>query len=297
MLSFDSPRIMKVTQGIFRVLTFVMLIPLMLLTAACDSDDESADNTDETGYTLRVTVNATRQDLAFVTRTTFNETTCKLAFSAGDRLFVSGYDESEGGAGYFAGMLEMVSPGVFSGTITLENAYSGTADNLFTASETEAMLVPVGSESYEYLTYKKHEGYDDYVAVYYKNSFALTKAAAVEQLSLETAEYSSGTGFELKPQNAILNFTVTGLTAGVAAEVEITNVYGEFFDIVRSVTPDASGTATFAMGIFGATGSWDLDEFILKVNGIELDYLPDDDRRLYAGNIYNVTASANNAGQ
>ena len=59
------------------------------------------------------------------TRATYNESTKKLEFSAGDKLFVKGPDET---AGQFAGTLEWQSGGTFSGTIYTQNEYSGTAD-------------------------------------------------------------------------------------------------------------------------------------------------------------------------
>ena len=127
------------TKNIFKALALAMLMPAMLLTTACSNEDDFVNNTANTentinkGYALPVTVNVTREGDA-ATRATYNESTRKLGFSTGDKLLVRGNDNSVGGAARFAGMLEWQSGGTFSGTIYTENSYSGTADALFTAA-------------------------------------------------------------------------------------------------------------------------------------------------------------------
>ena len=88
------------TKNIFKTLAFAMMMPAMLLTTACSSEDELAnnkniDNTEAAinkGFSLPVTVNVTRQGDSDM-RATFNDETKKLSFSAGDQLFVGGnYD-------------------------------------------------------------------------------------------------------------------------------------------------------------------------------------------------------------
>ena len=114
----------------------MMLIALstMLLTTACSSEDDALNNTANTentinkGYALPVTVNVTREGDAG-TRATYNESTRKLEFSTGDKLFVEGV-HIEAEANRFAGTLTWQSGGTFSGTIYTQNPYPGTADEL-----------------------------------------------------------------------------------------------------------------------------------------------------------------------
>lgn len=126
---------------IFKTLAFAML-----LFTACSREVIN----DENGFPLSATVNVTRQGNEAATKATYNDGTKKLSFSTGDKLFVEGEDKRAGGAGKFAGALDWVSGGTFSGTISTQNAYSGTADALFTAA---AASVPaecrtVGEDDY-----------------------------------------------------------------------------------------------------------------------------------------------------
>ena len=281
------------TKNIFKALALAMLIPAMLLTTACSSDDSIVNNepTAKKGYPLQVTVNVTRQGDA-ATRAAYNESTKKLSFSSGDQLFVSGHDSSDGGAGHFAGALDYVdgSDGTFSGTITVENSsYSGDADALFTAAQASdyvrAILLPNGYGVYDYLYIDQNDGYNADVIPYAPNRvFALTKKLAVEQFIYEMANsYSSGTGFALSPLNAILNFTITGLTANKKVNVAL----GGALTIDKDVTTDGSGNATFAVGIYGGT---DLNTLTLTVGGNAIT-LGTTNKTLEAGHIYNITRS------
>ena len=283
------------TKNIFKALALAMMIPAMLLTTACSSDDSIVNNepTAKKGYPLQVTVNVTRQGDA-ATRATYNESTKKLSFSSDDQLFVNGYDRSDGGAGQFAGALDYVdgSDGTFSGTITLQNSsYSGDADALFTAAQASndvhATLLPNGYGVYDYLYIYPNNGYNADVIPYAPNrAFALTKKLAVEQFSYEyTNTYSSGTGFALSPHNAILNFTITGLTANKKVDVALDGA----LTIEKEVTTDGSGNATFAVGIFGGT---DLNMLTLTVDNTPVT-LTTSSKTLAAGHIYNITRSAN----
>ena len=287
-----------ITKNIFKALALAMMIPAMMLTTACSSDDSIVNNepTAKKGYPLQVTVNVTRQGDA-ATRAAYNESTKKLSFSSDDQLFVNGYDRSDGGAGQFAGALDYVdgSDGTFSGTITLQNSsYSGDADALFTAAQASndvhATLLPNGYGVYDYLYIYPNNGYNADVIPYDKRAFALTKKLAVEQFSYEyTNTYSSGTGFALSPHNAILNFTITGLSANATVNVALKGPGGSLYDITGSVTTDGSGNATFAVGIFGGT---DLKDLSLTVGGNAIT-LSTSSKMLEAGHIYNITRSAN----
>lgn len=116
------------------------------------------------------------------------------------------------------------------------------------------------------------------------NAFATTKALAVEQFSREEAN-SYSNGFSLSPQNAILNFTISGLPASTAVDVSL-DYNSHWTYIAGPVTTDASGTATFAVGV-GGTPQY-IDSYTLTVGGNVIT-LPH--KTPEAGHIYNITRS------
>ncbi len=276
------------TKNIFKTLALAMLMPTMLLTTACSSEDDLVNNTagestaSTKGYALPVTVNVTRQGDEGTTRATYNESTRTLSFSAGDKLFVAGEHFA---VGSFAGTLDYDAvSGKFSGTIYTESEYTGTAEELLSsaADDAEALLIPAGYKSYEYFEL------DDEItpnAGYYQNktnAFALTKAAAVEQFSFELAEtYSSG--FTLSPQNAIVSFTISGLTA--SKEVAVSFDTYSCGVISKSVTTSAEGVATFAIGL---DADIPLENCTLTVDGNNIA-MPT--KTVEAGHIYNISRS------
>ena len=268
----------------------MMLIALstMLLTTACSNEDDIANTSNITnkGYALPVTVNVTRGGDA-TTRATYNDGNKTLAFSTGDKLFVSGTHTT---AGQFAGELTWQSGGTFTGTITLENNISITADDLLTAATSvDATLLPSGYDS-NFLSIDDKgtsDKYDDEIIVTKTKSFvasATAKATGVEQLSLEQAfMYSSG--FALTPQNAILNFTISGLSAG-AKNVTLKVYDGDAYSVRGSVTPNASGVATFALGVPNSTSIRNAtDNLTVGSSKFALPY----GTALTAGKIYNIT--------
>ena len=279
------------TKNIFKALAFAILMPAMLLTTACGKETVNDENTDGKGFALPVTVNATREG-DDATKATYNESTRKLEFSAGDKLLVRGNDNSDGGAGRFAGLLDYDSEkGNFSGTIYTQNSYSGTADELFTAAKANwvgAALFPNGYESYEFLS-TTSSGYNTSYSMSYNKAIAATKVAAVEQFSLETAKtYSSG--FALSPENAIFIFTITGLTDG---EKAVTLKDGTRTMFTGSVTP-TSGTATFALGAMIKNYMdvpVNLKNVTLTIGGTDIT-ITSTNKNLEAGKIYNITRSA-----
>ena len=237
------------TKNILKTLALAML-----LATACNKNEIANDeNADKKGFALPVTVNVTRE--GDDTKATFNESTRKLEFSAGDKLFVSG---SATGAGKFAGALDYVpATGKFSGTIYTQNDYDGTADALFSAAwSVRANLLPAGYDSYNFLSINNNNpdvAYDDVVSGSIANAFVASETAkktGVEQLSWEQA-YTYSSGFALAPANAVLNFTISGLEAGEKAVTLITKYSGMDYDqtMSGSVTPNASGVATFAIGV------------------------------------------------
>ena len=285
------------TKNIFKALALAMLMPAMVLTTACSNDDdvvnnENTENTIKKGSTLPVTINVTRQGDNATTRAVYNESTKKLEFSAGDQLFVQGLVGTEPPFKKFAGLLEWQSGGTFSGTVYYEDAgYTGTADDLLKGADwVDAYLMPDGYDKKGYLTigYRDDENkqeYDRYLD-WGGNPFAETKAEAVEQFSLEHAD-SYFDGFALSPENAILNFTINGLTPSTSVDVTLEEQY--CLDITGAVTTDGSGTATFAM----AKNSEDLSKCTLTVGG-NVIALPV--KETEPGHIYNITRSAAPAG-
>lgn len=272
------------TRNILNVLAFAIL-----LTTACNKSEIAKDeNIVGKGYTLPVTINVTRQGDEAGTKASFNESTRKLEFSDGDKLFVYG---SETKAGNFAGMLDYDgTSGQFSGTITTQNEYSGTAQALLAAaSYGRANLLPNGYGTYGYLSITVNSGYDAEVAPpRYDNAFAASKATAVEQFSHETANYynSYSNCFALLPVNAILNFTITDLTANT--EVAVIMKKGDIIYTDKSVTTDGSGTATFAIG---EPNNTNLNDYTMTVGGKAIT-LVSSSKELVAGKIYNITRSA-----
>ena len=279
------------TKNIFKTLALAMLMPTMLLTTSCSSEDDvvnsnlaNIETVANKGYALPVTVNVTREGDATM-RAAFDGS--KLNFGEGDKLFVKGNDYSAGGAGFFAGTLTWQSGGTFSGTILTENPYSGTIDDLFKAVNNPlATLLPANYGNYSYLYFTNKDTYSASLMYDVTKTFATSKAIAVEQFSFEVGGYTSGTGFALHPANAILNFTITGLAASTNVTATLTN--GSSRTISGEVTTNASGTATFAIGVYGYT---DLNEFSLTVAGNPI-ILVSSEKTLDAGKIYNITRSA-----
>ena len=281
------------TKTIFKTLAMAMMMPAMLLTTACSSDDDAivnnAINNNGKGYALPVTVNVTREGDA-TTRAEYNESTKQLEFSTGDQLFVKGSDNT---AGAFAGTLDYVSEGTFSGTIYTENAYSGTAYALLgSASTATATLLPDGYGSIGYLSVSG-EGYSATLATDASNAFATSKADAVAQLSLEQASAYSD-GFALAPQNAILNFTAVTGRYGVDAPASSTvSLLAGETTVSGSVAPvegDYSrALANFAIAVAGSATPSSLT---LTVDGTSVSL---GSHTLTAGKIYNQKCANINA--
>ncbi len=260
-------------KTIFNRLVLAMLMPATLLTTACHNTDDIIVNVPNAaiGYPLPVTVNVTLKDDG--TRAEYDESPRKLAFSSGDKLFVKGNDVRAAGAREFAGTLTWVSDGTFSGTIYTQQQYTGTADELLSAAnQAKATLLPAGYETLGYLSISHPGYYDADVSCAASNAFATStpektaKALAVEQFSYETGDYTSGSGFVLAPQNAILNFTVAGYEASTVVDVALSPLS---LNIIGSVTTDESGIATFAVGVVKNTA---LKSLSLTVGGRALSF-------------------------
>ncbi len=265
---------------IIKALAFAMLMPALLFTAACSSDFINDEGTDQKGFTLPVTVKVTYQSDPS-TKATFDDGTKKLSFSAGDKLFVWGSHNKK--AGRFAGTLDYdESEGKFSGTITTEYNYPGTAETLLEDGSTHAILLPAGYKTYGYLSITDNNAYDAEISYDATKALATSKAVAVEQFTYEAAnEYSSG--FALSPQRAILNFTITGLKASTVVTAVLKKSGSQL--VTGSVKTDGSGTATFAIG--GETGS-NINLYSLTVGGKDIPFTSSD-KVLEKGKIYNIT--------
>ena len=269
------------TKTILKALAFVML-----LATACTREIID-DNSEKKGYAIPVTLNVTRDRDEPASKAIYNEGTKKLEFSTGDQLFVKGNDPREGGAGMFAGTLTWQSGGTFSGTIYTMNNYSGAAEDFLTAAKATAQLLPNGYETYGYYSIEE-SGYEASVDMNPLRALATTKALAIEQFSDEFAEYDNG--FALTPRNAILNFTITGLTPEeeVTASLKYVPIV-PYYELVRGdVTPNASGEAAFVMAIDGGSN---INELILTVGSNEITFAGSN-KGLAAGHIYNITRHA-----
>ena len=278
------------TKNILKTLALAML-----LVPACNKNEIANDeNTEKKGFALPVTVNVTRE--GDDTKATYNEGTGKLSFSAGDILYVSGWDEGDGGGGRFCGALNYVpATGKFSGTIYIQNEWTGTAEQLFVAATADnsqfakrifATLLPNGYEEHGFITISDKGTdypYDDYVTTNDTYTLATSKAAGVEQLSYEeSTEYSSG--FALAPQNAILNFTVTGFTPNTDVNVVVERD-SNWMHGTRTIRTDNSGNATFA-GCYPMGNN--LQDATVTVDGLPIT-LVNSTKNVEVGKIYNFT--------
>ena len=282
------------TKNIFKALALAMLMPAMLLTTACSNEDDLVNNTANNentinkGYALPVTVNVTREgDVTRATYTDNNDGTGSLAFSAGDKLFVGGnYDDWNK---RFAGTLDYdAESGKFKGTIYTQDDTYKTYEALFAASDyTIATLLPAGYKDHGYLVINTNDPdvqYDDFIEESSEYTLATSKADGVAQFSYEKS-YNYNDGFALSPDNAILNFTITGLAASTSVNVSLTS---SGYIITGTVTTDASGTATFAAGIMGGLN---LQPFSLTVGGKNIT-LVSSDKVVEEGKIYNIARNA-----
>ena len=274
------------TKNIFKTLAFAILMPAMLLTTACGKETVNDENTDGKGFALPVTVNVSREG-DDATKATYNESTRKLAFSAGDQLFVGGnYDDWDK---RFAGTLDYdAESGKFKGTIYTQDDTYKTYEDLFGNSDyTIATLLPAGYEDHGYLVINTNDPdaqYDDFIEESNGYTLATSKANGVAQFSYEKS-YNYNDGFALSPDNAILNFTITGLAASTSVNVSLKSMA---YNITGTVTTDASGKATFAAGIMAGLN---LQPFSLTVGGKNITIVSSD-KVVEEGKIYNITRSA-----
>lgn len=187
----------------------------------------------------------------------------------------------------FAGTLDYdAESGKFKGTIYTQDDTYKTYEDLFGYSNyTIATLLPAGYKDHGYLVIKTKDPdaqYDDFIEESDEYTLATSKADGVAQFSYEKSYNYYNDGFALSPDNAILNFTVTGLAASTSVNVSLTSIA---YNITGTVTTDASGTATFAAGIMGGLN---LQPFSLTVGGKNIT-LVSSDKVVEEGKIYNIT--------
>ena len=117
------------------------------------------------------------------------------------------------------------------------------------------------------------------------------KKTGVEQLSWEKAStYSSG--FALAPTYAILNFTISGLEAG-AQDVTLSIDYGGTeYSVTGSVTPNASGVATFAIGVPAVPAGANIKDMDDNLTVGTHNFTLPSSTTFTAGKIYNITRNA-----
>ena len=267
------------TKNILKTLALAML-----LVPACNkSEIPNDENAEKKGFALPVTVNATREG-DDATKATYNESTRKLEFSAGDKLFVGGnYDDWNK---RFAGTLDYdAESGKFKGTIYTQDDTYKTYEDLFGNSDyTIATLLPAGYKDHGYLVINTNDPdaqYDDFIEESNEYTLATSKSDGVAQFSYEKS-YNYNDSFALSPENAILNFTITGLAASTSVNVSLTSMA---YNITGTVTTGASGNATFAAGIMAGLN---LQPFSLTVAGNPITIVSSD-KVVEEGKIYNIT--------
>ena len=275
------------TKNIFKSLALAMLMPAMLFTTSCSKDDDlinKNENTAKETYKIPVTVNVTRQGDEPATRAIYNESTKKLSFSEGDKLFVYGCTDDV----YFAGTLTWQSGGTFSGELDMDGTYLGTAEELFTEASTgenfiDAILQPNGWETYGFQTIGG-DGPLRYFDPDFEKAVAADLATAVEQFSLERATtYSSG--FALEPDNAIVNCSyksATTIAEGTLCKPYISSPDEDFGGDVE--IPFGSGNiVNFAIAIPAYNVTWSIEDKSSIISTINLGK-----KEIVPGHIYNV---------
>lgn len=278
------------TNNILKTLALPVAVAMTLLTASCSSEDNAIEQPSTARHEIPVTVSVTRSSEA-TTRAIYDSSTKTVKFSEGDKLFVKGQEAT---ASIFSGILSYSAdtPGKFSGTITTTNAYTGTADDLFTSaneSSIEATLLPSDYETYDYLSVAGSDANRWLVTNYTEALVSAatseeTKKLAIEQLGYEQAIYYSDGKFTLMHKNAILNYSISGLDANTTYTPTISN---DERSVTGSFTSDASGNAYFAVPFWPPIQA---KTYTLSIDGFKDIAVADKD--IFAGHVYNVSRTA-----
>lgn len=279
--------------SIKRAAGVLLALPLMLLTAACDSDDTvtaeqaPAAVTPSEGYVTHVSINATRD--AGTTRASYDETSRKLAFTEGDKLYVNcsinGVNE---GSGYLQWKSNADGVATFEGDMTFTSPLEGTLHEFLSREDCTklAILFPKDYESVGCIAVQ--EGFINFNKAFVAGS----KAKGVEQLSFEwTNTYNNG--FQLKPETAVLAFTLSGLYANYTYTITVTD--GEYSPS-GTVTTDAEGVATFCTAFPAREKTYTIKIDDLKTWSLDLTpTFPDislGEKNLEKGHVYKVSRKA-----
>ena len=285
------------TKNIFKSLAFAMLMPAMLLTTACSNDNDIInDNNEPTAkesYKIPVTVNVTRQGDA--TRAEYDGTAKKLSFSEGDKLLVEGYLETDDVS--FAGILTWISGGTFSGDLAISKKYTGTVEEMFTATSSgypnsiTATLLPDGYEGYNFLHIEGTGAGQQLEDPYYYRGYPVAGdlATAVEQFSLEQA-FTYSSGFALAPQRAILNCSYKDISHANEDCWPIIAMHNnsEFAGGGVKLKFSAGGIVNFAISVPPYNDQWILSASDASYGEDDLFEVNLGTKTLEEGHIYNV---------
>ena len=273
-------RIMK--NMMKNILMSAASIATLMLTASCNQEDNGIidEPTASSAHSIEVTVPVTADASTRASYTAGEATT----FEDGDKLYIKVQD---GETYTYVGVLDNSAVNKFTGTLykTAGTDYSG-SDIITDCTSLEATLLPSGYDESYYVLTKSGETVTGLTVEPAKAfSAAATKAATVPQVA--NASYSTtGSGAKaitLTPQNAVLYYTLSGLTASTSIDVTVSD---GSTTVSGSVTADGSGTASFAVGVApsGTTTS-----YMLKKGGEQtIEFRA----ALSANKVYNITRSA-----
>ncbi len=236
--------------NIFKAAAYVLVLPALLLTSACSSDDvQNIEQTPEPfrGYVRHVTVKATC-DAGDATRAYYDEG--QLFFSPGDKIFFGGTNSV---SGRYAMLLDYTCPSTFGGDLYTEKEYTGTLSDLISSNcsaRNYAQLLPAGYEAFGYYIINNENTYNMNVAFDMSRAFAPTKKIAIEQFFSECATtFTNKNGFIFQASNGVISFTLNGLEPLTTYKLTFRSKTGNnVFDISGTSTSDNTGTVTFAVG-------------------------------------------------
>ena len=258
------------------------MVVVGMTVAACSSDEPEAEQPDRS--VIHVTLSAPIAE----TRATYGyEGDKKISLEAGDQLYVSAIWNNDSGTEEwtYSGILEHVGENTFTGDLHWQrDASSGAAqvqyegeDIIADATTVQTMLLPKGYGDYGYMDPAAATGVHPERA-FVDGAFS----TGVAQLCLdryvedETSERSNS--LPLTPAGAVVCVTVNGLSEG---NHNVTFAVGESLTIKGTTTADASGTATFSVGIYPQTATC-----TLTIDGTEHDL---GEKTFEAGHIYKKT--------
>ncbi len=262
-------------------------IAALMLTASCNQEDneiidEPAAPTVHSSIEVTVPVTADAS-----TRASYTGGGEATTFEVGDQLYI----KVQNGDNYtYVGVLDNSAEAVstFTGTLNLTAGTGYSGSNIITdCTSLEATLLPKGYDG-TYYELTKTDDVVDGLTVHADKAFsaAATKAAAVPQVANAKYSYSGTAGTKaitLTPQNAVLYYTLSGLTASASIDVSVSD---GSTTVSGSVTTDDSGTATFAVGV--APGGTTKSYMMTKGGNQTIEFRAN----LSANKVYNITRDA-----